>query len=114
MAESGAPRIAILGGGISGLSAAFRLLELSAKHEAPLEVALLEGGPRLGGALHTIREEGFIAEAGADSLLTGKTCAVELVRRLRLQCRLIRTREEICRTYVVRQPALVGIPQRVS
>ena len=61
MADSGAPRIAILGGGISGLSAAFRLLELSAKHEAPLEVTLLERSPRLGGALCTIREQGFIA-----------------------------------------------------
>src|SRR6202158_4591597 len=69
MAESRAPRIVILGGGISGLSATFRLLELSAKHEAPFEVALLEGGPCLGGALHTIREDGFIAAAGAASFL---------------------------------------------
>jgi protoporphyrinogen/coproporphyrinogen III oxidase len=114
MAESGAPRIAILGGGISGLSAAFRLLELSAKHEAPLEVALLEGGPRLGGALHTIRKEGFIAEAGADSFLTEKPWALDLVRRLGLQGELVGTREEFRRTYVVRKGALVEIPQGFS
>jgi oxygen-dependent protoporphyrinogen oxidase len=114
MAESGAPRIAILGGGISGLSAAFRLLELSAKHEAPLEVALLEGGPRLGGALHTIREQGFIAEAGADSFLTEKPWALDLVRRLGLQGELVGTREEFRRTYVVRKGALVEIPQGFS
>jgi oxygen-dependent protoporphyrinogen oxidase len=114
MAESGALRIVILGGGISGLSAAFRLLELSAKHEAPLEVALLEGGPRLGGALHTIREQGFIAEAGADSFLTEKPWALDLVRRLGLQGELVGTREEFRRTCVVRNGALVEIPEGFS
>ena len=114
MADSGAPRIAILGGGISGLSAAFRLLELSAKHEAPLEVTLLERGPRLGGALCTIREQGFIAEAGADSFLTEKPWALDLVRRLGLDGELIGTRAEFRRTYVVRNGALVEIPDGFS
>ncbi|MGA8057848.1 MAG: protoporphyrinogen oxidase [Candidatus Binataceae bacterium] len=114
MADSGAPRIAILGGGISGLSAAFRLLELSAKHEAPLEVTLLERGPRLGGALCTIREQGFIAEAGADSFLTEKPWALDLVRRLGLDGELIGTRAEFRRTYVVRNGTLVEIPDGFS
>jgi protoporphyrinogen/coproporphyrinogen III oxidase len=114
MADSGAPRIAILGGGISGLSAAFRLLELSAKHEAPLEVTLLERGSRLGGALCTIREQGFIAEAGADSFLTEKPWALDLVRRLGLDGELIGTRAEFRRTYVVHNGALVEIPDGFS
>jgi oxygen-dependent protoporphyrinogen oxidase len=114
MAERGAPRIVILGGGISGLSAAFRLLELSAKHGAPLEVTLLERGPRLGGALCTIREQGFIAEAGADSFLTEKPWALDLVRRLGLESELIGTRAEFRRTYVVRNGALVQIPDGFS
>jgi oxygen-dependent protoporphyrinogen oxidase len=114
MAGSGAPRIAILGGGISGLSAAFRLLELSAKHEAPLEVTLLERGSRLGGALCTIREQGFIAEAGADSFLTEKPWALDLVRRLGLDSELIGTRAEFRRTYVVHNEALVEIPEGFS
>ena len=114
MADSGAPRIAILGGGISGLSAAFRLLELSAKHEAPLEVTLLERGSRLGGALCTIREQGFIAEAGADSFLTEKPWALDLVRRLGLNGELIGTRAEFRRTYIVHNGALVEIPDGFS
>jgi oxygen-dependent protoporphyrinogen oxidase len=114
MPDSGAPRIAILGGGISGLSAAFRLLELSAKHEAPLEVTLLERGSRLGGALCTIREREFIAEAGADSFLTEKPWAVDLVRRLGLDGELIGTRPEFRRTYVVHNGALVEIPEGFS
>jgi oxygen-dependent protoporphyrinogen oxidase len=114
MADSGAPRIVILGGGISGLSAAFRLLELSTKHEVPLELTLLERGPRLGGALCTIREQGFIAEAGADSFLTEKPWALDLVRRLGLEAELIGTRAEFRRTYVVRNGALVEIPDGFS
>ncbi len=114
MADSGAPQIAILGGGISGLSAAFRLLELSAKHETPLVVTLLERGPRLGGALCTIREQGFIAEAGADSFLTEKPWALDLVRRLGLEGELIGTRAEFRRTYVVRNGTLVEIPEGFS
>jgi protoporphyrinogen/coproporphyrinogen III oxidase len=114
MADGGVPRIAILGGGISGLSAAFRLQELSAKHEAPLEVTLLECSRRLGGALHTIREQGFIAEAGADSFLTEKPWALDLARRLGLDGELIGTCAEFRRTYVVRNGALVEIPEGFS
>ena len=114
MADSGVPRIAILGGGISGLSAAFRLLELSAKHEAPLEVTLLERASRLGGALCTIREQGFIAEAGADSFLTEKPWALDLVRRLGLDRELVGTRAEFRRTYVVHDGALVEVPDGFS
>jgi oxygen-dependent protoporphyrinogen oxidase len=114
MADNGAPRIAILGGGISGLSAAFRLLELSAKHETSLEVTLLERDPRLGGALCTIREQGFIAEAGADSFLTEKPWALDLVRRLGLDGELIGTRAEFRRTYVVHNGALIEIPDGFS
>ena len=114
MAGPGAPRIVVLGGGISGLSAAFRLLELSAKHEAPLQVTLLERGPRLGGTLRTIREQGFIAEAGADSFLTEKPWALDLARRLGLDAELTGTRSEFRRTYVVRNGALVEIPDGFS
>jgi len=114
MADGGAPRIVILGGGIAGLSAAFRLKELSAKHDAPLEVTLMERGPRLGGALCTVREQGFIAEAGADSFLTEKPWALDLVRRLGLDGELIATRAEFRRTYVVRNGALAEIPEGFS
>ena len=114
MLRSGLPRIAVLGGGIAGLSAAFRLAELSAKFEHPLDITLLERGDRLGGPLCTIRDRGFIAEAGADSFLTEKPQALDLARRLGLADQIVPTRAEFRRTWVVRKGALAEIPEGFS
>jgi oxygen-dependent protoporphyrinogen oxidase len=114
MAASDRPRIVILGGGISGLSAAFRLLELAAKDERPIDLALLERSTRLGGPLYTIRARGFIAEAGADSFLSEKPWARDLARRLDLEAELVGTQEEFRRTYVVRKGKLIEIPEGFS
>jgi protoporphyrinogen/coproporphyrinogen III oxidase len=111
---NGIPRVVVLGGGISGLSAAFRLLELSRTSEYPLEVNLLERSAHLGGALSTIREDGFVAEAGADSFLTEKPWALDLARRLGLDGDVIGTREEFRKTCVVRAGRLVDIPEGFS
>ncbi len=104
--------VAIIGAGISGLAAAFRILELSAQSDAPpLAITLLERGTHLGGALDTIRDTGLIAEAGADSFLTEKPAALALMRRLGLENDLISTRAEFRRTCVVRNGRLADIPE---
>jgi protoporphyrinogen/coproporphyrinogen III oxidase len=110
MANIDTQRIVVLGGGISGLSAGFRLLELAAKRGRPIELMLLERRARLGGSLHTIREDGFIAEAGADSFLTEKPWARDLARRLGLEAELVGTQEQFRRTYIVRGGKLIAIP----
>jgi len=51
------PRIAIIGGGISGLSAAFTLEE-KRKSGAKIEYVLFETAPRLGGVMVTDRADG--------------------------------------------------------
>ncbi|HYL94626.1 MAG TPA: FAD-dependent oxidoreductase, partial [Terriglobales bacterium] len=58
-------RIAIIGGGISGLSAAF-YLEQQRRKDAPLEYVLFEKTSRLGGSLQTERADGCLIEAGPD------------------------------------------------
>ena len=104
------PRIAVIGGGISGLAAAFRLGELSEAHKVPLEVALFERGLRLGGALDTIRRDGFVIETGADSFLSEKPAAAQLAERLGLAAELVGTQEKFRKTFVVRGGRLVEIP----
>jgi oxygen-dependent protoporphyrinogen oxidase len=108
------PRVAVLGGGITGLAAAYRLQELATAHEIPLETTLLESGGRVGGALETIRSDGYVIETGADSILSEKLSARRLVKRLGLEPDVIGTQDRFRRTYVVRAGKLVPIPDGFS
>ncbi len=107
-------RVAVIGGGITGLAAAYRLRELAAVREFPLEVELLERGTRCGGALETIRRDGFVIETGADSFISEKRACAELAGRLGLGAELIPTREIYRKTCVVRAGRLVEIPAGFS
>jgi protoporphyrinogen/coproporphyrinogen III oxidase len=108
------PRVVVLGGGISGLAAAYRLRELAAAHERPLETILLEASARVGGALETIRSGGYIIETGADSILSEKPAALRLAKRLGLEADIIATQERFRRTYVVHDGKLMAIPDGFS
>jgi protoporphyrinogen/coproporphyrinogen III oxidase len=107
-------RVIVIGAGITGLAAAHHLGELAASREMPLEVTIVERGDRAGGPLKTIRRDGFIMEAGADSILVEKPWAAELARRIGLGDELIPTRAEFRRTLVVRAGRLVEIPDGFS
>ncbi|MDE2039645.1 MAG: protoporphyrinogen oxidase [Elusimicrobia bacterium] len=91
MGGRAAPRVAVLGGGITGLTAAYELLRLSARQGRALELTLLEGSGRLGGKIHTEVREGAVIEAGPDSFITLKPHALELVRELGLAGELVKT-----------------------
>lgn len=108
------PRVAVIGGGIAGLVAAFHLRELSAAREFPLEVMLLERERTLARALGTIREDGFVMETGADSFISDKPWALDLARRLGLESELIGTQNQFRRVYVVRGGRLLEIPEGFS
>lgn len=99
-------RIVVVGGGVSGLAAAHRLIELDSRTEgdqarAPLEVVLLEASSRLGGTVRTHRRDGFLLEGGPDSFITDKPAARELAARIGLGERLIETNAEHRRSFVV-------------
>ena len=75
---------------------------------------MFERSARCGGALETIRRDGFVIETGADSFLSEKPAAAKLARRLGLGIELIPTRETYRKTYVVRAGRLVEIPAGFS
>jgi protoporphyrinogen/coproporphyrinogen III oxidase len=104
------PHIAIVGGGIAGLAAAHRLVELSREHARPVQLTLLEAAPRLGGSIATERVDGFVIEAGPDSFISEKPWALRLCERTGLTPRLVKTRDEHRRTYVVHGGALHALP----
>ena len=99
-------RVAVLGGGIAGLSAAHRLVEL----DPACRVVLWEAGPRLGGVLWTVHEQGFQVEQSADNFITTVPWGLELCRRLGLGDRLIQTNPRHRQTYVVRSGRLYKLP----
>ncbi|MBM3935052.1 MAG: protoporphyrinogen oxidase [SAR202 cluster bacterium] len=77
--------VAIVGGGITGLSAAYRLQKLFAERGQSINAVLIEKDQRPGGKLVTRREDGFIVECGPDSFLASKPWAMELIRDLGLE-----------------------------
>ena len=63
-------RIVVIGGGITGLSAAHRLIELQKEYNPDLEVLLIEKNDKLGGAISTIKKDGYLIEEGPDMFFT--------------------------------------------
>ena len=103
-------RLVVVGGGISGLAAAHRAVELARERGVPLELTLLEAADRLGGTIQTERREGFLVECGPDSFLSEKPWALALCRRLGVEDRLIRTDDRSRRTFVVFRGRLHPLP----
>ena len=96
----------MIGGGISGLVAAWRLLELAPK----ARIKLLEAADRLGGILHTVHEDGFLLEQSADSFITDQPWALDFCRRIGMEDQLIKTRPVQRRAMVVCNGRLCGVP----
>jgi len=102
-------RVAILGGGVSGLTAAF-YLEQERRRGAPLSFTVFESADRFGGVIRTERIDGCIVEAGPDSFLSTKPWARELCDDLRLSSQLIGSRDDDRKTYVLLNGLLEPIP----
>ena len=102
-------RIAIIGGGISGLSAAYTIEE-KRQSGMPVEYVLFESSPRLGGVLVTDRVDGCLVEAGPDSFLTEKPWASDLCREIGLGNQLIGSNDSERKTYIVARGRLVVMP----
>jgi oxygen-dependent protoporphyrinogen oxidase len=101
-------RIAIIGGGISGLTAAFTLEEQ--RRTGALEYTLYESSPRLGGVLCTEHIQDCIVEAGPDSFLTEKPAAADLCRALGLGDQLIASNDADRKTYILVRGQLIPMP----
>ena len=103
--------VVIIGGGITGLAAAFELT----KRGVPF--TLFEASPRVGGIIHTDRVDGFTIEAGPDSVLVQKPAALQLFDELGLAPDVIATREPRTafvfargRLYPLPSRSILGIP----
>jgi oxygen-dependent protoporphyrinogen oxidase len=102
-------RIAIIGGGISGLAAAIALEERRSAG-ADLEYVLYEASAHLGGVLRTEHIDGCLVEAGPDSFITEKPWATDLCRALGLGDQLIGSNDADRKTYILTNGRLVAMP----
>lgn len=101
-------RIIVVGGGISGLAAAFRLRQ----RRPDAAITVLESAPRLGGAVQTERTaDGAIMELGPDSIIRAKPAGIALIKDLGLEAKLQDTEPTARRSFIARGHRLVPVPE---
>jgi oxygen-dependent protoporphyrinogen oxidase len=103
--------VVVVGGGLSGLVAAHRIIERADVLRRPVKVVVLEARDRVGGSIGTRRVGDFTLEGGADSFITNKPWGVDLCRQLGLGPQLIETDPQHRRSFVVRQGKLLPVPE---
>ena len=104
-------RIVIIGGGMSGLAAAHRLIERRRECGIDLDVQLLEAKDTVGGSIETQTRDGFLLEGGPDAFITAKPWAIALCRRLGIADSVIQTNQKHRRAFIVRKGKLHPIPE---
>ncbi|MDP6794718.1 MAG: protoporphyrinogen oxidase [Verrucomicrobiota bacterium] len=96
--------MAIIGGGITGLTAAFRL------QQQGISAVLFEATDRVGGVIQTVREGGYLAECGPNTILETSPLIGELITALGLEDHRIDTNESAENRYIVRNKHPVKLP----
>ncbi len=108
----------VIGGGISGLSAAYYAVIAARERGFPLRVSVVEADSRWGGKITTERvwlEGGqFIIEGGPDTFLATKPWAVSLCKQLGLQDRLHGTNPYQKNTYILHRGQLLPLPDGLA
>ncbi len=99
-------RVAIVGGGVSGLTAAWQLT----REDGPYAVTLFEATRYTGGIVRTLREDGFVMEMGPDSWVSDKPAARDLVAELGLSDELIGSKDETRKTHLLLDGTLHRMP----
>jgi len=95
----------IIGGGISGLSAAYYL------SKAGIRPTLLERKPRVGGVIQTEVQQGCVLEEGPDGFMAAKPWAMNLIRKLGLADQVMGSNDHSRVTYIVKKGKLVPMPE---
>ena len=99
--------VAIIGGGISGLSAAYDLARAGIPH------TLFEKNPRLGGVIETRTRDGCLLELGPDSFITAKPEVIALIKELGLEGEIIGSNDFQRTTHILKHGKLVPLPEGV-
>jgi oxygen-dependent protoporphyrinogen oxidase len=97
-------RILIIGGGISGLSAAYYL------NRAGIRPTLIEKSPEVGGVIRTTTQQNCVLEAGPDSFLAAKPAAMDLIREVGLEDQVMGSNDHLRSVHILKHGKLVPLP----
>lgn len=103
-------KVVIVGGGLTGLSAAFYIRKYYKDKGCKPEIVILEKDKVLGGKIETLHRDGFVIEKGPDSFLARKTAMIDLAHELEIDHELVSTNPEAKKTYIVNQGRLHPMP----
>lgn len=112
-------KVAIVGGGITGLSAAYHLQEHAVKNGLSLELTVIEASHRLGGKIQSLEKDGYIIDRGADSFFEGHENIADLADELGIGDQLVRNqKDEVCVIieedwYPVPVDTVLGVPTKM-
>lgn len=104
-------RVVIIGGGITGLTAAYELQKKSREQNVPIELTLIEKANRPGGVFLTEKVNGFLIEGGPDSFEMYKPAPLELAQELGIGEDVISANEELHRNFIFVKGKLQEIPR---
>lgn len=102
--------IVIVGGGITGLTAAYYIQKSVREQGLPFTISLLEGSDRLGGKIQTELVDGFVLEKGPDSFLARKHAIIDLTLELGLEDQLVGTNPKARKNYILYRKRLHLMP----
>ena len=101
----------VIGGGITGLAACYRLQREAAARAIPLDITLLEAGGRVGGVIQTEHRDGFLIEHGPDAFISTKPAAKALCEEIGIADQFIGTNPKVRRSFVIRNGTLHPVPE---
>jgi oxygen-dependent protoporphyrinogen oxidase len=100
--------VLIIGGGITGLSTMNELNKWKKENEADVRLILVEALPELGGKIRTVKEDGFVMEAGADSIVARKANGMSFIGELGLEGEIVYN--DVGRSFIYSEGELKPIP----
>jgi oxygen-dependent protoporphyrinogen oxidase len=113
-------KVAIIGGGITGLTTAFYLQKLAKEKEVDVSFTLIEASQQLGGKIATERRNGYTIERGPDSFLERKVSAGQLAKDVGLGDRLVNNATGTAfvlvnnKLHPMPEGAVMGVPTKIT
>lgn len=104
-------RAIIIGGGISGLAAAYALEQEAVARGIELSTTVLEKDSRLGGKIWSIKEEGFLCEWGPNGFLDNKPMTLDLCSQLEVNPSLLRSNDNARKRFIYSEQTLHRLPE---